>query len=107
MNIKELRQEFIRQAAIRRNELTAELQKCDLELSDIGHFIEFEKYDAIVMVKVAKKIKAVRGRRRAVKIELEQLQSMTDVVRKKDLEVFENKTYTYRTDIMKDIIDNK
>jgi hypothetical protein len=71
-------------------------------LMDAEHFLENEKCDAIVLVKTAKLIKELRQKRRKVKIELEKIQSIRDSMTK-GMVRFDNKGYTYRTEIMNDI----
>lgn len=105
-NIKNLHQTFIKQARARSNELNAELSHYDSQLQDALHFLENENYDAVAMVKTAKLIKQIRQDRRKVKVEKDQINSLLSVMCKKDLDKFERKTYTYRTDVMK-IISTK
>ena len=69
---------------------------------DAEHFLENEKCDAVVLVKAAKLIKDLRQKRRKVKVELEKLQSIKDTITK-GMTRFDNKSYTYRTEIINDI----
>lgn len=102
MKFEQLRNEFLKEAKIRRRELEAEQSECDMMLSDAMHFLENEICDAVAMVKAAKRIKEIRQKRRKVKIELEKLQSIRDSMTK-GMVRFDNKGYTYRTEIMNDI----
>lgn len=84
----------------KKDELLEELSKCDLEQEDILHFIEFEKYDAITMVKLVKKLKDVRQRRRVVKDKYQAVQIVHD--RLKGQVKNEDRNYNYRSDIVKE-----
>ena len=56
------------------------------------------------MVKTAKLIKELRHKRRAVKVEWEQVVCLLNATRMKDIVKFERRTdYTYRTNVMDDI----
>ena len=99
---EQMRKDLLKEAGIRRKELQSVLSGYDMTLQDALHFLENEKLDAVAMVQVAKKIKDMRMRRRAIKIELEKLQSVTDSITK-GVARFDNKSYTYRTTAMKSI----
>lgn len=103
-NIKNLHKTFITQAKARRKELNAELSRYDNALQDALHFLENEKYDAVVMVKTAKIIKQIRQDRRKVKVEQDQINSLLSTICKKDITKFEHKTYTYRTEVINNLI---
>lgn len=102
-NIKNLKQTFLNQAHIRAKELNEKVSEYDLAITDLMHFLELEKCDAVAMVKVAKKLKDLRAERRLVKIEKEQTDCLITTMRNKNLDRFEHKTYTYRTTIMDDL----
>ena len=74
---------------------------------DLLHFLENETCDAVTMVMIAKKLQENRRARRNDKIRLEQIQSIKSsipiLVNKKNLTSFENKTYTYKSDVMSSI----
>jgi superfamily I DNA and RNA helicase len=74
---------------------------------DLLHFLENESCDAVTMVMIAKKLQKNRRDRRNDKIRLEQIQSIKSTIpilaNKKNLTSFENKTYTYRSDVMHSI----
>lgn len=71
---------------------------------DLLHFLENESCNAVTMVMIAKKLQENRRARRNDKIRLEQIQSIKStipiLVKKKDLTSFENKTYTYKSNVM-------
>lgn len=102
MKFEQLRQEFLKEAKVRRRELEVEQSECDMMLCDAMHFLENERCDAVAMVKAAKRIKEIRQKRRKVKIEMEKLQSIKDSMTK-GMAKFDKKTYTYRTEVMNDI----
>ena len=103
-NIKELRKGFLKQAGIRRQELNAELSQYDLAIQDALHYLENEKCDAVGMVRTAKLIKELRGKRRKIKIEHEQVVCLMHTISQKDIVKFEKQTnYTYKTNVMDDI----
>ena len=102
MKFEQLRQEFLKEAKVRRVELEAEQSKYDLMLSDAMHFLENERCDAVAMVKTAKLIKEIRQKRRKVKVEMEKLQSTTTSMTK-GVAKFDKKSYTYRTEIINQI----
>ena len=102
-SIKNLKQTFLNQAHLRAKELNKKVSEYDLAITDIMHFLEFEKCDAVAMVKAAKKLKDLRAERRLVKIEKEQTDCLITTMRNKNLARFEHKTYTYRTTIMDDL----
>lgn len=102
--IKELRKGFLKQAGLRKQELENELSQCDLSIQDALHYLENEKCDAVGMVKTAKLIKELRHKRRAVKVEWDQVVCLLNTIRAKNIARFEQRTdYTYRTNIMDDI----
>lgn len=102
MKFEQMRNEFLREVRIRRKELSQQQSEYDLMLMDAEHFLENEKCDAVVLVKTAKLIKDLRQKRRKVKVELEKLQSIRDTITK-GMTRFDNKSYTYRTDVINDI----
>ena len=98
----QMRAQFMNELVKRRNELSEQLSRYNNQEQDLLHFIENERYDAVVMVKVAKQLKDNRQARRAVKVEIDQVNSMMSVLAKKNLSKFAEKTYEYRTDILLD-----
>ena len=102
-DFKQIKQQFLYDLAQRRNELIHQLSASDIEQQDLLHFLEIERYDAVAMVKVAKQLKINRLNRRKIKVELEQLQSIKDIVAKKKFEKFAEKSYEYKTDVLSNI----
>lgn len=103
MRFEQLRDEFLKEAKVRRIELEAEQSRYDLMLTDVVHLLENEKCDAVAMVKAAKRIKEITQKRRKVKVEMEKLQSIKDSMTK-GMTRFDKKFYTYRTEIVDDIL---
>ena len=102
MKFEELRGEFLKEAKVRQTELQKVQSGYDMMLQDVMHCLENEKCDAVTMVKIAKRIKEVRQKRRKIKVELEKLQSACDLMTT-GFTKFDNKYYTYRTEIINDI----
>lgn len=102
-HIKQLRRDFVEQAIKRGAELSEEISRCDLIISDVMHFLELEKVDAVDMVKAAKIIKETRQIRRVAKIEQDQVHSTLSVLGKNHIEKLEQKKYTYKTKAMDDV----
>ena len=97
-------------------EFMAQLEKCEKECTkgvseasaieqDLLHFLENENCDAVTMVMIAKKLQENRRARRQDKICLEQIQSIKShgFRKKANLNKFEEKDYTYKSDIMSHI----
>lgn len=98
----QMKQQFMLDLTKRRDELSEQLKQYDHQEQDLLHFIENEKYDAVVMVKVFKQLKENRQIRREIKIEIDQLNSMGSLIGRSRLHQFAQKDYTYRTDILAD-----
>ena len=96
----QMKQQFLLDLAKRRKELFEQLSQRNHEQQDLLHFLENEKYDAVVMVKIAKQIKENRLLRRAIKVEIDQLNSMSSILSRKNLLQLAEKDYEYRTDIL-------
>lgn len=83
------------------SELNQKLSAVDLEEQDILHFIEFEKCDAVTMMKLMKKLKDVRTRRREIKDEVDKVNAVnarlggSKLLKEPDTEKF----YTYKTSV--------
>lgn len=105
MTTLEIYANFKKEIDKRTGEINALLSQYDKEESDLLHFLENETYDAIKMMRVAKRIKEVRIKRREIKMEFIQINSIT--VRYKlaesKLATMGPENYTYRTDILHDI----
>jgi hypothetical protein len=88
----------------RNKELLESLSQYDFEITDLLHYLENEKCDAVQMVLVAKRLKETRIKRRIVKTELEQIQSLNDQLRsERHMKCVGGSKYKYRTDALKDI----
>ena len=107
VNVYEARKECLSKLSMRCNSLTQKLSKMDLKEQDMLHFLEDGKYDAVVMVKLAKQMRELRKARRVVKVEIEQIQSLMATMNAKKLEAFAHKDYTYRTDVLADLVGIK
>lgn len=87
----------------RHNELVKALSEVDLEQQDILHFLEFDTYDAVTMMKVTKRLKEVRVKRREIKDELDVIQSILCRIGKAPLAHKPKTMYTYKTAVLSDI----
>lgn len=103
-DIKELERSFLTQMKTRKEELSSEISRYDMAISDIMHYLENEKCDAIALVKASKKLKEIRQKRRVVKVEREQVLCLLRTISTSNIEKYEHRTkYKYRTNIMDDI----
>lgn len=106
-DINKLYTEFAAQIDKRHKECVKSVAKSDNIEQDLLHFLENESCDAVTMVMIAKKLQENRRERRQDKICLEQIQSIKSsipsLINNKNLTRFEEKTYTYKSDIMSDI----
>lgn len=82
--------------------LDGQLSEYDLQEQDILHYIELKKCDAVMGSKLMKKLKEITANRRIVKEERTSLDSITFNKRKCNYK--SNETYTFKTDIINDII---
>lgn len=98
-----MKEQFLCDLDKRCKELSVSLSKYDNEEQDLLHFIENERYDAVTMVKIAKQLKEIRVARRGIKVELQQIQSMNDMLSRKNHEKFAKRAYEYKTDVLSDI----
>lgn len=103
-DVKELERSFLTQMKTRKEELSSEISQYDMAISDIMHYLENEKCDAIALVKTSKRLKEIRQKRRAVKVERDQVLCLLRCISTSNIEKYEKRTkYKYRTDIMDDI----
>ena len=103
-DIKELERSFLTQMKTRKEELSSEISRYDMAISDIMHYLENEKCDAIALVKASKKLKEIRQKRRIVKVEREQVLCLLRTISTSNIEKYEKRAkYTYRTNVMDDI----
>lgn len=106
-DINVLYTEFAKEIDKRSKECRESVATCNQIEQDLLHFLENESCDAVTMVMIAKKIQKNRRERRQDKIRLEQIQSIKStipsLVKRKNLTEFEEKTYTYKSDVMSEI----
>lgn len=103
-NIKDLEKSFLSQMKTRKEELSSEISQYDMAISDIMHYLENEKCDAVDLVRISKKLKEIRKQRRMVKIEREQALYLLKRVSESNISKYEYRTrYKYRTTVMDDI----
>lgn len=106
-DINKLYTEFATQIDQRAKECIAAVSKYDSIEQDLLHLLENESCDAVTMVMIAKQLQTNRKERRQHKICLEQIQSIKSsfpiLMCKKNLKQFEEKTYTYKSDIVSKI----
>ena len=99
--------EYYQQIDKRHAELAAELSKVDQEQDDILHFLEFDTYNAVVMMKATKRLKEVRERRREIKNEFIMVNAVHSRLGKSELTTSIQKKYTYKTAVLRGISDKK
>ena len=107
VSVNETHKKIIAQAKSRQTELMSELSRCDLMTTDVEHYLELEKCDAVDMVLIAQKLKEIRQHRRQIKIELDQVNCLIQFDGQKDISKYDAKTYKYRTQVMNDIRNKK
>ena len=88
-------------------ELSKELSSVDQEQDDILHFLEFETYNAVTMMKVTKRLKEVRAKRREIKHEFNMVCAVHSRLGKSTLTGTTQKRYTYKTEVLRDISSKK
>lgn len=88
-------------------ELSKELSSVDQEQDDILHFLEFETYNAVTMMKVTKRLKEVRAKRREIKHEFNAVCAVHSRLGKSTLTDTTQKRYTYKTEVLRDISSKK
>ena len=101
---------LIKESSSLQNELNKRLSELDLEKSDILHYIELEKFNAVKGNKVLNRLREVLEQRRNVKNELTKIQQVHSrvstykvVLNKKLVNIEEKKFYVYKTDILADM----
>ena len=98
--------DFLEEMNKRQKEISALYSKLDLQRQDLLHFLELEKYDAVTMMKISKKIVDVSKKRREAKYKLSELDAILSRMKsplKDRKEIVKNKS-KYKTDILKDFI---
>jgi hypothetical protein len=106
MKFEQLCKDFLKEAKVRRSELRNEQSQYDLMVTDIVHFFENERCDAVTMAKAAKLLKEVTQDRRKTKTELEKLSSIIDTMTQ-GMVKFDQKRYKYRTAVIDNIFNMK
>lgn len=98
--------DFLEEMIKRQKEISALYSKLDLQRQDLLHFLELEKYDAITMMKISKKIVDVSKKRREVKYKLSELDAILSRMKSplKDRKEIVNDKSKYKTDILKEFI---
>lgn len=94
---------FFNELCETKKRLSNELSEVDLQQQDILHFLEFEKCDAVTMVKATKKLKLVRQKRREIKNKYQVVVIMCDRLKS----TIKNEDVTngdYKTDIIKEFV---
>ena len=106
-DINKLYTEFATQIDKRAKECAKAVAEYNHIEQDLLHLLENESCDAVTMVMIAKQLQENRRARRMDKICLEQIQSIKSTIpsltNKKNLTAFEEKTYTYKSDIISKI----
>lgn len=102
-DIKSLHNGFVKQLKVEKQNLNAELSKCDLAICDALHYLELEKCDGVAMVKAAKIIKELRQKRRDIKNHLDEANRLIRLIGNPNTLHFGTKVYTYRTQILDDV----
>lgn len=95
--------EYLNRIKKRKDELNQQLSNADLEEQDLLHLLEFEKFNGITLIKIAKKLKDIRVKRREIKNEWEQLNKIHTKLGK-EIPVHNEKSYKYRTDVAKEFL---
>ena len=95
---------YAQEIAKRKDELQHELSMLDRQTQDLLHFLEFEKCDAIKMMKVTKKLKLIRNKRRDVKDEFSVVYQIWDRTRKSVKFTTKAGNGNYNTDIVKEFM---
>ena len=98
--------DFLEEMNKRRKEISALYSKLDLQRQDLLHFLELEKYDAVIMMKISKKIVDVSKKRREAKYKLSELDAILSRMKSplKDRKEIVNNKSKYKTDILKEFI---
>ena len=95
---------YAQDIAKRKNELESELSILDKQSVDLLHFLEFEKCDAVKMMRVTKKLKLIRNERRKVKDELCVVQKIYAITQKSVDFTSKAGNGKYNTDIVKEFM---
>ena len=104
-DVTESYKDFIKQIKEEHKKCYEKLSQCDLAINDALHYLEFEKCDAVAMVKVAKMIKELRQERRQAKNSIDLTQRIISSIGNPNF-LGGKKRYYYRTKMMDSIRDN-
>lgn len=108
MNWNEDLKSLILKLRQRKNQLNKEYQVLNDKQQDLLHAIEFERYSASQGAMILKRLKMLRTERRIVSNELEEVKSILERFDENntinDSLLKSSKKYTYRTDIISDIL---
>lgn len=96
--------DYVSKIVTRKTEVEKEISQLDLAQQDILHYLEFEKCSAATSAKLMKKLKLLRIERRKVKNEHDELNKICTRMGSKKIEDSVVKKYTYRTDIVKEVV---
>jgi hypothetical protein len=94
---------FFNELCATKKRLSKELSDIDLQQQDILHFLEFEKCDAVTMVKATKKLKEVRKKRREIKNKYQVVYVMCERLKNP----IKNENFAdgdYKTDVIKEFM---
>lgn len=113
MTAKEIQKqlaEIIKEIKSKEELLSNQISQYDLQEQDLLHCLEVENCDAVQLVKISSLLKDIRLKRREIKVEFDQIQSITSPwkqhmkgIATRDLDSFAKKTYTYKTNAVYDI----
>ena len=104
MTVLELYKEFNLNVQERYGELNALLSQYDQEEQDLLHYLELGKCNAATMAKIAKELKNLRIKRRGVKEEFVQIQSLKDSMKSRaHIASVGHSTYVCKTNVLQNI----
>lgn len=105
MNVTESYKNFIKEIKKENARFSERLSQCDLAITDALHYLELEKCDAVMMVKIAKVLKELRQERREIKDGMELTHRIILSIGNPNF-LGGKKRYYYRTKIMDNIHNN-
>lgn len=98
--------DFLEEMNKHRKEISALYSKLDLQRQDLLHFLELEKYDAVTIMRISKKIVEISKKRREAKYKLSELDAIISRMKSplKDREKIVKDKSKYKTNILKEFI---
>lgn len=99
-NYRETYNEYHEKLWARKKELEKQISEMDSKQQDILHFLENEPCDAVTMVKVTKRLIALRKERRIIKNEWYDLEPVCRRLENKVKTKGPSTNYKYKTDII-------